>query len=868
MAKAPVAGPSKGGGRPLKPIHKTVDLLRKNEGVKRKAAAATAAAAAGGNGKTNTVNSSGKGKGKEREILGDVMSLVDEVKRLPGMIQVEKFAETRAMEIHAFQTAIKVAAAQGSTRAFQSLPRHLRRRAASHNPRRVPKRLRARAAAEIDASDTIAKKHRKIARLRSKGTLRDHLSRTAQFALRQKDKKWLSTHIWHSKRYHMKNLWGYRLPLTPTLKSFRPAYRAGRRKVIGFDTSYYGIIELEGKREEILRLLSRVSTGSSAGTKYEDGSRVAKVTLYHFDTFPTGLIGPAEIIWHSQDPQTLPTQPSTSTSTSTTGPKRLWIRIHPSIFDEAWDTLKHAVTQLRQERAGSSSSRGTIAFSTLQIRDLRGELNSLDIVGPKAGKTLRRVLRVCRSEQGDKKQFFESLRNLDDPAQLPEGMIIGLKIHDPRLNFPPPRLASSEPTEVNEDILRSTHQEPSTVLAHSDLWDPDVREDLTKPAYTKFQLDARRHRIGLPGTKLRPLPSDDRLPIMIFQRGTYNPSNPFEGFYGFTILLPSGPWAQYLLSSLVYSGVLIGGLREQSTQHREAGIPSFPEHYGQVCKAGKEWGKMVADREKETWDRKPPGKRPEYPAMGIKSPFVPEWIELISPTQGTPEETAINGPQPHSSSSSSTSSASTSPWLVPTSIASHLSHTCSPAKLQLILNIYRSQRGIPPLATTTISAERLFDTALVNVEINVLGRGSPGDMAHIYSLPPLSSNSDGVLTVVAGERQKWIEAYEASDEGFVGSGEVSELHKLGESIPLSDELIGYTSTGNFSLSRGKGHALASVILKGWLTAKAAATAAPVSSFPSKDDGAAVGTSRWEGRCLVRIKNKDGRICRLAEIKLV
>jgi ribonuclease P/MRP protein subunit POP1 len=36
-----------------------------------------------------------------------------------------------------------------TARAFQSLPRHLRRRAASHNPRRVPKRLRQKAAFEV-----------------------------------------------------------------------------------------------------------------------------------------------------------------------------------------------------------------------------------------------------------------------------------------------------------------------------------------------------------------------------------------------------------------------------------------------------------------------------------------------------------------------------------------------------------------------------------------------------------------------------------------------------------------------------------------------------------------------------------------------
>lgn len=57
----------------------------------------------------------------------------------------------------------------------------------------------------------------------------------------------------------MTNLWGYRLPLTPTLKSFRPAYRAARRKAIVHDASYFGIIELCGERDDILRTLSRLT---------------------------------------------------------------------------------------------------------------------------------------------------------------------------------------------------------------------------------------------------------------------------------------------------------------------------------------------------------------------------------------------------------------------------------------------------------------------------------------------------------------------------------------------------------------------------------------------------------------------------------
>ena len=42
-----------------------------------------------------------------------------------------------------------------STRAFQQVPKDLRRRTASHNVKRVPKRLRARAAKEVRSSSQL-----------------------------------------------------------------------------------------------------------------------------------------------------------------------------------------------------------------------------------------------------------------------------------------------------------------------------------------------------------------------------------------------------------------------------------------------------------------------------------------------------------------------------------------------------------------------------------------------------------------------------------------------------------------------------------------------------------------------------------------
>jgi ribonuclease P/MRP protein subunit POP1 len=80
------------------------------------------------------------------------------------------------------------------------------------------------------------------------------------------NKAWLPTHIWHAKRFHMINIWSHRLPLTPTLKSFRPAYRASRRKCAVHDASYYGVLELDSDVG-----LERVTAGRYAGERYVSG---------------------------------------------------------------------------------------------------------------------------------------------------------------------------------------------------------------------------------------------------------------------------------------------------------------------------------------------------------------------------------------------------------------------------------------------------------------------------------------------------------------------------------------------------------------------------------------------------------------------
>lgn len=66
-----------------------------------------------------------------------------------GEMNVDSFVKAQEFAIKALEGGIKNSKKELTTRAFQNVPRELRRRTASHNVKRVPKRLRARAAREV-----------------------------------------------------------------------------------------------------------------------------------------------------------------------------------------------------------------------------------------------------------------------------------------------------------------------------------------------------------------------------------------------------------------------------------------------------------------------------------------------------------------------------------------------------------------------------------------------------------------------------------------------------------------------------------------------------------------------------------------------
>ncbi|KAJ8455266.1 hypothetical protein ONZ51_g12543 [Trametes cubensis] len=329
----------------------------------------------------------------------------DSMQGLPGAMDVERFAESRAFEINAMHEAMQNASS--TQRAWQQLPRHLRRRAASHDVRRVPLRLRDKARAEMDPA-----RRKALGRSMPKRSKKNQPSRTSQLLRRQKDKTWLETHIWHAKRMHMDNMWGYRLAITPTEKSFRPSHRASVHGSIIHDASYYATIELEGP-EDILKAIIEACCdcqGPSPGAKrFVTGARAVDTFLYKYNSYPHELIAPVTISWCSRPAtsEDVPMDPKDKkgkrkAKPATSGPppdhKSLWIRVHPSVLVAAHQTLRLAASSVLD--AAKQAGRDV----TVEMADLREHLNVFEIMGPKASQVIKGVLKPVEDQSKEFKK--------------------------------------------------------------------------------------------------------------------------------------------------------------------------------------------------------------------------------------------------------------------------------------------------------------------------------------------------------------------------------------------------------------------------------------------------------------------------------
>ncbi|KAL6079793.1 hypothetical protein STEG23_035498 [Scotinomys teguina] len=420
---------------------------------------------------------------------------------IPKYITASTFAQARAAEISAMLKA--VAQRSSNSLVFQTLPRHMRRRAMSHNVKRLPRRLQEMAKKE---AEKVAHQKKEQSKNKCHKARRCHVNRTLEFNRRQKKNIWLETHIWHAKRFHMVKRWGYCLGERPTSKSHRACYRAMTNLCLLQDLSYYCCLELKGREDEILKALSQMcstDTGLTfAAVHCLSGKRQGSLVLYRANKYPREMLGPVTFIWKSK-----------KTPEDTSEDRQLWIWLHPTLKPAVLEELKttcqcsepsvcvpeplraaaqeESQPELADDKIGKKRKRkddgesakhakkmtgdGTgdpcqprswvSAATGVVISDLTMEMNRFRLIGPLSHCILTSALRAaplhtgeenaeetpchwwseaCRSSDGAllhqrQDAVLQLLGGVSSPAEIPAGTILGLTVRDPRINLPPQR---------------------------------------------------------------------------------------------------------------------------------------------------------------------------------------------------------------------------------------------------------------------------------------------------------------------------------------------------------------------------------------------------------------------------------------------
>ncbi|KAI9244813.1 NUC188 domain-containing protein [Phascolomyces articulosus] len=632
--------------------------------------------------------------------------LAKDTPRVAGAIRADEFTAARIQEINAMQTAIKNAGSALNTLTFQALPRDMRRRAASHKLTRLPAHLRAKAAREMENSPPAKRKTRRGKRQNKD----DVVSR--EYLRRQKDNKWLETHIYHTKRMHMNNIWGYRLAAHPNVKSARSFYRAFQHTSIIHDASYIGCLELVGKQQDITTIMNPLTdiTFPSVGSeRFTKGQRVGHTHIYEYLNCPVKPICPVTFIWKPNETEE--------------NARVLWLWIHPSAFEEVVQQIRYACERTEQN-------------NTVDVNDLRDEFIRFDFAGARTTALLQAILNpVEESDHMDRdasltyksSKVWRDLYHLRSASSLPPGSVIGLSVQDPRLAFAQkvPKRINSVPLKAEATLTELFSQWPENI-AYSDIWDTNTRKKVLENLPSEYSLAQRRQENLLPGTKLEFKSDDIQIPVLLIQRssGQINKRGQqdtckTELLEGWTLILPKG-CAMPFWKSFMFAGARVAGYEDLRALLFESGVPCYPYDYlgSRACENVRNIAKHEA---KSAWLRRPPAKRLNYSKMGVDRPFDAAFDTLIpklTTSDGINVDEEANKPRPDFYLLSCLKT-------INSVLLANSDEEAQTALLSSLVDSYK-KRGLEPITNLRL------DAALIQVRLSFFDRGRPESNAMIY----------------------------------------------------------------------------------------------------------------------------------------
>lgn len=331
-------------------------------------------------------------------------------------------------------------------------------------------------------------------------------------------------------------------------------------------------------------------------------------------------------------------------------------------------------------------------------------------------------------------------------------------------------------------------------------------------------------------------------------------------------------------SSLTYNGTRVGGQRERETQLFEAGLACYPRDYPST--AG--YRRYAQDREAEEkgrWEKKPKAKRTNWPKLGTRSPWQPDWDVVLGLKQEQGAEVLVSTQREDPTQIEALlhdHGQGLRPWLLCGPEVSVLIATCcklpSDPHVSLLseMNKLRAKRLLGPLPET-ISAEDLWRCALVRVRLRMCRRGSPSDMAIIYQMGDPEVVEWRKLASIDADDVPGEEAEVSNCRGCAIDAciVVDSWSQLGRRACSQADIIGYVTTGNYSLSRGAGFSIGAIAV-----AKLMMLVQQTQRFGAFSLGLGVicmltlVLRLGSAKLLVKVRDRDGDVCRGAMLEVL
>ncbi|KAJ5263239.1 hypothetical protein N7478_010844 [Penicillium angulare] len=790
-----------------------------------------------------------------------------------GELDVAAYAAARAFEIQALERGIQKSRDALTSRAFQKVPRSLRRRTASHNVKRVPKRLRARAKREMieDNTPTVTARRRKptqimrirletarrlqnlnakskarraarkskldndeSAKLKSEGShpfntapripkiKKNVLSRPpppqAKYSKRQRCKTWLPTHMFHAKRAHMattKNpIWRFAVPISPTEKSYRPTHRArGSRGAVAWDMSYMSTIQLEGIEsciEAVLRSV-RVDGDDAWGTKGKKW-RVGTRSLYAWTyerEHPERPIAPITMMWCVQGKSEDVEMTGAEQSKPAKQPRR---KLWIRVHPSAFLQLWTELLEVSKRQS-----------HPVMVEDLRFDIGSVEITGPGSVETLLAALSPILNSDGSNsgpespESTWSSLLGVSNSSSLPQNALLSFSISDPRLRYPLQTLrVPDNESHMNDLAVLLANWSPDKTQGPSPLFERNNRLAASRQLPSQKAINRRRTLAG-PGALPAPQPNDPQIPVMILANRPHGLAKRSSVPGSWTVLLPwkcvAPVWYLMMYYPLSSGGIpRFGGLKEQQQLAFEAGEPWFPGDFPGT-QAGWEWSQKEARKTRTEWARRPKGRRVEFDSLTLGD--------------GHPKGEIGHGWAPDWNRLLQVPSKDAVDSNVNAAKKEKENATVNSVPLPLDMHNVRYTHHNTDRILSRFFKSAPGPGALASIHLTLSGRGTPVPSARIYRLP-----TDPSL------RQKWIDLSSSSKNKDPsrkqGNGRTPALtaeesrRQLAESlisgsasesnaadkleVPFEEDLIGFVTSGNYNLSEGKGTGIGSIVL--------------------------------------------------------